>query len=957
MRKRVKKSLALLLVLCMIVSLAGGIPTFVVSAAGGNAESAEDEIAQIDFMEETETMSEEQTDEITEDVMTDETFAAEEVETEGILTEGELEDKAEDSEVEEATTGEAEVVEETVEDEVVEDETAEDETAEETEAEIATLSLEHEVETLNASGTSGAKSTDVSTVTARESGINVSLFDYNDTDPNGNINTSVQAKGLDSYFKYVGSLDYIHTAGLGLAADKYGEGFIQGMVSNKLVNGYPYLLTDYHAQDSKVSNGSLGFLFGDGSSPYVTSYKTNNGLFWKDAAGYYEYNSDEHAVDYDPATNRFYVRNYMETCIMTAARGLAAGATGEHDFLPFNYSDGIVLGQHETTGKDYYFTEDETNYWFGMKIDTAFEQPKDGKVTNAATGELEDMVFDFTGDDDVWLYIDGVLVLDMGGTHAASSGKINFATGEITYTSYKPENNQGLNTDGTGGTGWDETLGKYTIKECFEEAGVEAAFNGNTFADYTSHRIDYFYMERGSCSSACHITFNIPTMPTEKLAITKDVENMHSAQVDQESYSLKLYVETAKESGEYRVQSGGYVLRANGEETNINTAADGTFTLKDGETAVFDVPLGRKYYVQEVSTGNAAYNVTFNAEEVQILEKSDDTVESDSYLMVEDGVEDTITVTNSLIAGNIKVTKIFELDGTTIEAPAGFEANFALYDEDDLENPMETAAYSAFTDGSYTFENLLPGKYIVKEESADGNPLIGKEYTIKLDGKTYTIVQSGPEQMEVEVEVDGSEQEIAAVSMYNDFEHKTQTLTVSKTVTGENADLDKYFQFQMRFTRDGQFYAADIEGAVNEGNGTYTFNLKHEGSVTFDVPYGYTYTVTEVNVPENYTTTVSVNGGEAQEAVTASGVLEEANEVAFVNSYKKPTSTPTPTPTPSGTPTPTPSTAPTPTPTPTTTNTIKTGDSANIILWVSLLGLSTVCCAVVFMMKRRKNNN
>ena len=60
-----------------------------------------------------------------------------------------------------------------------------------------------------------------------------------------------------------------------------------------------------------------------------------------------------------------------------------------------------------------------------MTMGINFNVPADGKVNG------KDMVFEFKGDDDVWVYIDDVLVLDIGGTHGAQSGTINFATGEI----------------------------------------------------------------------------------------------------------------------------------------------------------------------------------------------------------------------------------------------------------------------------------------------------------------------------------------------------------------------------------------------------------------------------------------------------------------------------------------------------------------------------------------------
>ena len=71
-------------------------------------------------------------------------------------------------------------------------------------------------------------------------------------------------------------------------------------------------------------------------------------------------------------------------------------------------------------------TNDRLNHHFGMSMTTEFVQPKEGKTT-----DLKDMVFKFSGDDDVWVYIDGVLVGDLGGIHEKATLEINFANGEV----------------------------------------------------------------------------------------------------------------------------------------------------------------------------------------------------------------------------------------------------------------------------------------------------------------------------------------------------------------------------------------------------------------------------------------------------------------------------------------------------------------------------------------------
>lgn len=133
---------------------------------------------------------------------------------------------------------------------------------------------------------------------------------------------------------------------------------------------------------------------------------------------------------------------------------------------------------------------------------TEFVQPASGKTT-----DNKDMIFEFSGDDDVWVYIDGVLVGDLGGIHEKATLKINFATGEV----------KDGHIDGANGTRKD--IENTTIKAKFDTAGVNTSnFRGNTFCDSSKHTLSFFYLERGAGASNMSLKFNLTTLPSSEVA-------------------------------------------------------------------------------------------------------------------------------------------------------------------------------------------------------------------------------------------------------------------------------------------------------------------------------------------------------------------------------------------------------------------------------------------------------
>jgi len=268
--------------------------------------------------------------------------------------------------------------------------------------------------------------------------------------------------------------------------------------------------------------------------------------------------------------------------------------TGQYyDFFPFTYWNGVTKEASGTANWYNYKNTTEVDYWYGMTMEASFSMPEKGMV------QQDPMVFEFSGDDDVWVFIDDVLVLDLGGTHGVVSGSINFATGEV---------KQYLDWNGTGeasaGTSYPTTL-----KARFETAGKspKGGWDGNIFADYTEHTIKFYYLERATSCANCKILFNMPILPTGKLTVEKQVEGALTDLTAEEDYGFALVQRT--EAGELP-GAGVRFDRIDGLTGTVletcTTDAQGGFSLKADQRAEFDMTAGKTYLVRETDPGQYA---------------------------------------------------------------------------------------------------------------------------------------------------------------------------------------------------------------------------------------------------------------------------------------------------------------------------------------------------------------
>lgn len=366
---------------------------------------------------------------------------------------------------------------------------------------------------------------------------------------------------------------------------------------------------DAYTKESLVGQ-SFGRYFGQSSTEGVGKKITaKNSLFIKsyydkeDTKGYYHYASTENGVSFNTTTKEFEV--YEELTTTSDAKGVT---TEIGNFVPLNTFDKGKIATNITNqydmsfkelgsddpqkGKALYLPVEDTNFHYGMEMLTEFYQREGGKDTNE-----NDTIFKFTGDDDLWIYIDGVLVLDLGGCHRAMSGSINFATGIVEVEQAVP--------DYPNVKEGEPKIDKKSLRKIFEDAKAtgRTTWKGETFADYTTHDFRMWYMERGEGAANLKLEFNLSVIPKDSLTVKKEIKNTENQDyLKDEEFEFRVMAQelanTDTTGKEHYTANFTPVTKVT--DSNIKFDQDGFFKIKNGETVIFpDFQQDRKYYVEE----------------------------------------------------------------------------------------------------------------------------------------------------------------------------------------------------------------------------------------------------------------------------------------------------------------------------------------------------------------------
>lgn len=374
-------------------------------------------------------------------------------------------------------------------------------------------------------------------------GTTINLFDYwvNSEDHLSVSGSDGINKGHRFKFKDQGASDDLN---------RYtgGSSPRSGIVNNVLTGGYPKLTDSWGGE-------SLGYLFDSSAQTGKISHMGVTGLL-QAKGGYYEYDSSKNYAAYNVNKNAFDVYE-------VAGVGQAgAGSQNGGQFFPFDAADKVFKEENgclvrngitsSNNGDSNYNDGKPLNHYFGLSMSSRFVQPTDGK-TNAG----DPMTFEFAGDDDVWVFIDDVLVGDIGGIHTSAKLTIDFQTGEIKVN------------DSPNGT----------LLRKFQEAGRgTSGFTGNTFANDTSHTLKFFYLERGATDSNMKLKYNLVTVPeSDIIKFDQDGGLVEGAQF--ELYKTdKSFADTTTNS-EKLLGSG--TTDANGQLTLTNKVDNGVINFDD----------------------------------------------------------------------------------------------------------------------------------------------------------------------------------------------------------------------------------------------------------------------------------------------------------------------------------------------------------------------------------------
>lgn len=640
----------------------------------------------------------------------------------------------------------------------------------------------------------------------------------------------------------------------------------QGLVGDKLVDG--------KMVDPEDSNVVLPYFSGEAIHPYKNGSEIDNN---KNLSEYYnglqfpfKQTKDKNGVitySYDSGKDYAVYYNFEKNCFYESPEHIKNettndGTAPEDGFYPLNKPGD---------------PRKAVNMGFGTEFTIPFTLSKDGKING------QDITFNFTGDDDVWVFIDDYLVLDMGGAHRMSSGTIDFAEKNVTVESAFTPDKSTTAAWKDGATRANQTSEKRTKK--FTQIKTEGK---NTFEDIMAddskvHTLKMFYMERGMFDSNMSVSFNFSPIPSG-LTLSKDVDTKPV------NDGLKSVVET-KDNFDFTVKDNDttrteytYEKDYNGTGTERNTTTDGVVEgladnvyAKNFEYTEADdngnkgLIIGTGFTITE--TENSNYNTRWFVTDIstgKTTNRGDGLVSTFKLGDVSSGltkVNYNVNFVNTPKVGTVNITKAW--DGDVPDTLKNTEFPFKV--EVDLDGEADEYGYSAYpleytvdgndyvTDANGNF-TLKSGQTAAFEGIPTGAKVKVTE-TKTTDGKSWVV--SGQKFKESAAVTDGSNEtltitnatmtipsdKVIYVEAGKDTFYKPANVETGYTVSNMSNGLT-YTDKGFNGAEPNKSYTANYTGFNSDGaivNGTITVYTYQATDKVYVFDYGLESNIAETN--------------------------------------------------------------------------------------------------------------
>lgn len=409
----------------------------------------------------------------------------------------------------------------------------------------------------------------------------------------------------------------------------------------------------------------------DGQKDYMQFYNNLQFPFTKTTnnkgVSTYSFNSEKNNVYYDYASKKIVRKDDL---VINNAKGDNRG------YFPFNSSNPS--------------NKNELNYGFGTQFTIPFTVTENGRNVDDTP-----MIFKFTGDDDVWVYIDGALVLDMGGAHCKAEGEINFATQKATITTGTSDAKLGNQSHITGGrtqavnnNNSEVDFSKITVKK---SDGSKVSLANHMKKSGTVHELKMYYMERGMWDSNMSISYSFVPLPSgltlSKTLDTKDVNaGLKNAVQGLDNFDFNIQTRNLKdrEANYSDVDNLGYTLYDYNDNTypgQVAKNSTATFsssyyasefintTDKDNSSAFYagtgfkiteSIPQGTKLQYDESKTTWGVYDSITSREAIQRGNGAVATFDmGDANSSEMDVVNRYVNFVNTPKVGSLSVEKIY----------------------------------------------------------------------------------------------------------------------------------------------------------------------------------------------------------------------------------------------------------------------------------------------------------